>query len=140
MPLIVTPPPPSPAAIVADINAVRKQHGLARLRTNKSLREMAAIHDRDMLTTGVVSHNGEGTTFMGRVHRHARFRGVGETIAWSTGPVNAWAIVKMWMNSPPHRAELLNPTYRRIGVSAASGQLGRYGKSVVVTADLATRH
>ena len=139
MPLLVTPVPPSPAAIVADINVVRRQHGLARLLPTKSLRKMATIHDRDMLNTGVFSHNGEGTTFTGRVHRHVRFRGVGEAIAWSTAQVSAWTVVKMWMNSPPHRAELLNPTYRRIGVGAASGQLGRYGKGVVVTADLATR-
>src|SRR5262249_11935052 len=129
----------SPAAIVADINVVRKQHGLAKLVPTKSLRKMAAIHDRDMLNTGVVSHNGEGTTFLGRVRRHVRFRGVGEALAWSTASVDAGTVVKMWMNSPPHRAELLNPTYRRIGVGSASGQLGRYGKSVVVTADLATR-
>jgi uncharacterized protein YkwD len=139
MPLLVTPAPPSPAAIVADINIVRKEHGLVKLLPTKSLRKMAKIHDRDMLATGVVSHNGEGTTFLGRVHRHVRFRGVGEAIAWSTGSVSAWTVVKMWMNSPPHRAELLNPTYQRIGVGSASGQLGRYGRGVVVTADLATR-
>jgi uncharacterized protein YkwD len=139
MPLLVTPVPPSPAAIVADINVVRHQHGLAKLIPTKSLRKMATVHDRDMLRTGVLTHNGEGTNFNGRVHRHVRFRGVGEAIAWSTARVNAATVVKMWMNSPPHRAELLNPTYRRIGVGTASGQLGRYGTGVVVTADLATR-
>ena len=138
MPLIAPAPPP-PAAIVADVNRVRVQHGLAALIPTASLKKMAAIHDRDMLATGVLSHNGEGTTFVGRVRRHVRFRGVGETLAWTTGPATPWTIVRMWLKSPPHRSQLLNPIYRRIGVNAASGQLGRYGTGVVVTADLATR-
>jgi uncharacterized protein YkwD len=126
-------------AIVADINLVRKQHRLPRLRPTTSLRRMAIAHDNDMLTNGFFSHDGEGTSFLGRVRRHVRFSSVGETIAWSTGSPTPWMIVHMWLKSPPHRAQLLNPRYRRIGVSGARGQLGRSGIGVVVTADFATK-
>jgi uncharacterized protein YkwD len=139
MPL-VAPPAPPPLVIVADINRVRTRYRLAPLTPTVSLQNMAAVHDRDMLTNGFFSHNGEGTTFLGRVRRHVRFRDVGETIAWTTGKATAWSVVRLWLNSPPHRAQLLSRTYRRIGVSDASGQMGRYGTGVVVTADLATKH
>ncbi len=139
MPVLVTPLPPPPAAIVAEIDRVRAQHGLAKLVVTKSLKLMARAHDRDMLQTGVMSHDGEGTNFFGRVRRHTHYRGVGETIAWTTGHATAWTIVRMWLKSPPHRSQLLNPIYQRIGVNTARGQLGSYGSGVVVTADLATR-
>jgi uncharacterized protein YkwD len=139
MPL-AAPPAPPPLVIVADINRVRARFRLAPLAPTKSLATMAAVHDKDMLTNGFFSHNGEGTSFLGRVHRHVRFKSVGEAIAWTTGRATPWTIVRMWLKSPPHRAELLNRTYRRIGVSDASGQMGRYGTGVVVTADLSTKH
>jgi uncharacterized protein YkwD len=134
----IAPPAPPPLAIVADINRVRAQHLLPRLKASRSLVNMAVAHDSDMLANGFFSHDGEGTDFLGRVRRHVRFSSVGEAIAWTTGRTTPWTIVRMWMKSPPHRAELLNPRYRRIGVSDAFGQLGPYGAGVVVTADLAT--
>lgn len=135
---VLAPPAPPPLVIVADINRVRARYRLPGLKPTVSLRKMAVAHDRDMLTNGFFSHNGEGTSFFGRVRRHVRFRSVGETIAWTTGHTTPWTIVRLWLNSPPHRAQLLNPQFRRIGVSDARGHLGRYGTGVIVTADLAT--
>jgi uncharacterized protein YkwD len=138
MPLIAPAAPP-PLVIVADINRVRARYRLSALKATKSLVNMAAVHDQDMLTNGFFGHDGEGTSFLGRARRHVRFRSVGEAIAWTTGRATPWTIVSLWMKSPPHRAELLNPRYRRIGVSDASGQMGRYGTGIVVTADFATK-
>jgi uncharacterized protein YkwD len=138
MPLLAPHAPP-PLAIVADINRVRARYRLAKLTSTRSLSKMATAHDADMLTNGFFSHDGEGTSFLGRARRHVRFQAVGEAIAWTTGTPTAWSIVRLWLNSPPHRAELLNPRYRRIGLSDARGRLGAYGKGVVVTADLATK-
>jgi uncharacterized protein YkwD len=139
MPALVPTAPP-PMVIVADINNVRARYRLAPLQVTKSLDNMAVAHDNDMLTNGFFSHNGEGTDFLGRVRRHVRFRSVGETIAWTSGRATPWTIVRLWLNSPPHRAELLDPIFRRIGLSDAVGQLAGYGRGVVVTADLATKH
>ncbi len=133
------PPAPPPLAIVASINRVRVEHRLPKLRTTRSLAKMAIVHDTDMLTHGFFSHDGEGTNFLGRTRRHVRFSSVGETIAWTSGRPTAWTIVRQWLKSPPHRAELLNPRFRRIGVGAAAGRLGSYGTGVVVTADLASK-
>jgi uncharacterized protein YkwD len=45
----------------------------------------------------------------------------------------------MWMQSPPHRAVLLSPAGRRIGVGKRRGRLGS-ARRAVFTADLASRH
>jgi uncharacterized protein YkwD len=135
---VAAPPAPPPMVIVADINRARARFRLKPLLPTRSLQKMAAIHDQDMLHNGFFSHNGEGTTFGGRVRRHVHFRSVGEAIEFTTARATAWTIVRMWLKSPPHRAELLSPTFQRIGLSDATGRLGRYGTGVVVTADFAT--
>ena len=47
---------------------------------------------------------------------------LGETIAWGTGPQATPAgTVAAWMASPPHRAALLDPRFRELGVGLALG-------------------
>jgi uncharacterized protein YkwD len=71
-----------------------------------------------------------------RIHRAIRARRVGETIAFlpfaSAGPADA---IRTWMGSAQHRAALLSPDFRRIGVGRGSGSFG--GGGFVVTVDLA---
>jgi uncharacterized protein YkwD len=72
-----------------------------------------------------------------RFARHgATFKVTGETLAWATrGRSSARSVVRMWMASASHRAQLLDPTFRRVGVGRAHGQFnGRRG--VAVAADL----
>lgn len=54
-------------------------------------------------------------------HRAARFgleRGVGENIAMAK---NAAQAMKLWMNSPGHRKNILNPRFHRLGVGFDRG-------------------
>jgi uncharacterized protein YkwD len=64
----------------------------------------------------------------------------GENLAWGVGrSAAARTILRSWMASPGHRANLLRPGWRRIGVGALTGTfLGRRG-ATVVTADFAGR-
>jgi uncharacterized protein YkwD len=41
----------------------------------------------------------------------------------------------MWLASPGHRANLLKPSYRRIGVGVARGTFQGYAGASIVTAD-----
>ena len=45
------------------------------------------------------------------------------------------AIVRMWLASPSHRANLLRRGFRRIGLAAAIGAFNGHDGAVVVTAD-----
>ena len=47
-----------------------------------------------------------------RCHRHA----AAENIAYGTGSLTAYRVVQMWMHSPGHRHNLLNPRYTVLGV------------------------
>ncbi len=63
-----------------------------------------------------------GTTMGARIARSGYTRGgrgyvIGENIAWGTGTVSTPAsIVRSWMASPGHRANILSRRYREIGI------------------------
>jgi uncharacterized protein YkwD len=64
---------------------------------------------------------------------------LGENIAWGVGASGtAAAIVGMWMASPPHRATLLRPGFRHIGVGVALGTMDGFAGANVATADFAS--
>jgi len=61
-----------------------------------------------------------------------RARSVGENVAY--GKVTADVMVQMWMNSPGHRANMLNPTFSHLGVGAAASSGGSmFGVQVFLT-------
>jgi uncharacterized protein YkwD len=142
---VATPPPVAHAAgagrldraIVRQINAVRARAGLAPVMKTGRLRRVARHHTLDMLRHDSFSHDGDGTTFAQRIHARVHFDKVGETLALMPRHTGARRIVRAWLNSPPHRAVLLDPAYHRIGVAGARGNMGT-GPALVVTADFAT--
>ena len=64
----------------------------------------------------------------------------GETLAWGWGTRSgAKATVKAWLNSPEHRAILLSPTYRWVGIGRNCGSYLGHPDACVWTADFVTR-
>jgi uncharacterized protein YkwD len=59
----------------------------------------------------------------------------GENLAW--GPASAPWVVGRWLASPEHRANLLRPGFRRIGIGATIGTFDGYGGMLMATADFA---
>lgn len=116
------------------VNRVRGRYGLPRLRLVPRISFVAAIHSYDQAVNRFVSHSSsDGTPFYSRIRQAANARGVGETIIEYRGRCSGARIVRAWMASPPHRAELLTRGYRRVGI----GHVNSRGMSVV-TADFAT--
>jgi uncharacterized protein YkwD len=110
------------------LNVQRRAHGLRKLRENSKLRHAAAGYSRLMVSQGFFSHvSPGGSTLESRVNSThyldgARSWSIGENIAWGTGRLGTpRAIVKAWMNSPGHRDNILNGTYRDIGIGIATG-------------------
>jgi len=62
----------------------------------------------------------------------------GEDLAWATGLTAQW-VVDHWLASPSHRAVLLRPGFRRVGIGISSGMFAGHGGASVVTADFAGR-
>jgi uncharacterized protein YkwD len=112
------------AAVRCLVNAERTARGLAPLRPSAPLRSAAAAFGRQMVARGFFDHvSPGGATPADRVHR-AGYPGrtVGEAIGWGTDELGTpAAIVDAWMNSPPHRAIVLNRRVRDVGVGVATG-------------------
>ena len=111
-------------ALVRGINAVRKEHGLRLLTFSARLSAAAAQHTREMGAKGYFEHESyDSTEFWKRIERWYPSKGrrswsVGENLLYSSPDVTADEGVELWMNSPGHRANILNRSWREIGMSA----------------------
>jgi uncharacterized protein YkwD len=105
------------------LNHARARQGLPKLHLSRKLGRAAHGHSADMARRGYFSHDSRsGASFLDRIRRagylrRARRWYVGENIAWGTGRLaTPRAIVRAWMHSPGHRANILNRRFRHIGV------------------------
>jgi uncharacterized protein YkwD len=127
----------SESALLTVMNQVRIAHGLRPLRADARLEGTARNHSRRMLRTGTFAH-GAFTARIRRAGVHAPR--VGENLAWSSGSLaRARTIVELWLASPSHRANLLGPGYRTVGVGAVSGCFNGRRHTLMVTTDFAGR-
>jgi len=142
---VVTSVPALDSGIAAGINAARARHGLVRLRISVRLHAAARSHSLDMARHGFFSHDsGDGTSPQDRLGRfYGAASKIGETLLEWSPDVTAAQAVQAWLSSPEHRAILLDPGFRELGVSAvhATSATGEFRGSEVtfVTADLGTR-
>jgi uncharacterized protein YkwD len=135
--------------VLAEINALRAGKGLAPLRLNARLGRAADAHSYAMARRGFFAHEShDGTSFSSRLRRfygpagYSRWT-VGENLLWSSPTIDAAGALRMWLNSPPHRKNLLAPGWREIGLSAvrAAAAPGVYEgrETTIITADFGAR-
>jgi uncharacterized protein YkwD len=137
------------STVVDRMNVVRRAHGLRPLRLNSRLHSAAVFHSNDMGRRGYFEHDSiSGTAFWRRIERFYPSRGfrswtVGENLLWGTGTYGAAFAIREWMNSPPHRENLLSREWREVGIGAVhfSNAGGEYhGRAVtIMTADFGAR-
>jgi uncharacterized protein YkwD len=111
------------------INRERDAHGEAPLSLNTDLVHAAQGHTESMAAQDYFEHvSPDGQTPLSRMQANGYLSGadggyeIGENIAWgSLRESTPAAIVSAWMASPPHRANILNASFRDsgVGVSAA---------------------
>lgn len=137
--------PPALAEVPADIEALREQalalvneareeEGLEPLELGGDLTEAAQAHASDMLERGYYAHESpEGDTVQDRYldAGGGRWQVVAENIARCLGcepPVGEERIEGLhggWMDSPPHRENILAPGLSGFGFGVAAGEEGR---------------
>jgi uncharacterized protein YkwD len=135
--------------VIARINTIRRGHGLRPLRNNARLAAAAAYHSGDMARKGYFEHeSANGAAFWRRIERFYPSRGfrswtVGENLLWATNTYGPAFAVREWMNSPPHRANILSRDWREVGIGAVTvaSAPGEYGGRpvTIVTADFGAR-
>jgi uncharacterized protein YkwD len=105
------------------LNQERGNHGLKKLHANGRLSLASQRHANDMTRRKYFAHG----NFVGRIKAAHYLRGagswsVGENIAWGSGDLaTPREIVKAWMDSPPHRHNILQGKFREIGIGVARG-------------------
>lgn len=117
------------------MNEAREAHHVGPLRADARLDRAARSHSSKMLRTGVLFH-GSVTARVRRVGVHAPR--VGENLAWGVGRLaSAQTIVRMWMASPVHRRNLLDPRFDLVGIGALRGSFSGRRGALLITTDFA---
>jgi uncharacterized protein YkwD len=134
-------------AVLAGLNRIRASHGLKPLSFAAGLNRSARLQSREMLTGGYFSHGSpSGASFLARIERFdpstLRRGSAGENLFWGQDPVTPAVAINSWMASPGHRANILDPSWRVIGLAAltspdAPGVFGQRAVTVIA-ADFAT--
>ena len=135
--------------LIGRINLLRRAHQLAALEPSRALSAVAREHDEQMIRFGYFGHaSPDGSPFwlrvMLRYPPHLRHRwAVGENLLSATPDVSPQGALTAWLTSPEHRATLMSPGWRTIGlvvlhVGSAPGVF-HSRPTTVVTADFGVR-
>ena len=114
-------------AVICLLDKRRHDHGLGSLRANRDLRRAAREHSRQMDGHRCFEHvcPGEPGIASRLLHSGYLLKGLlswayGEDIAWGGARYGTPAsIVRAWMNSPPHRENILSGRFEDVGVGVA---------------------
>jgi uncharacterized protein YkwD len=117
------------SALLCVVNRKRAASGLRALKADRKLQKAAGRHARDMVRHNYFAHQRAGGPDLTARLRRAGWNGTawGETIAYGCGSSGTpRATLRMWMNSPPHRAITLSGTYGHGGIGVTeSAPCGR---------------
>lgn len=111
--------------ILRATNLHRKRHGAPALAENRRLATAADRFAAVLAQTGDLSHSAGGQTMTDRVRRSGYpYARLAENLGWlqrrqASDADIAHTFVRMWMESPGHRKNLLNPRLNEIGIGAA---------------------
>lgn len=98
------------------VNEERTSRGIAALTLNTQLTDLAVLKSRDMRDNNYFSHTSPtyGTPSQMLDRFGVAWRAYGENIA--AGQATPEAVMRTWMNSTGHRANILDPRFTDIGV------------------------
>lgn len=116
------------AAILCLVNGERQDNGKGAVTSNGQLKDASLGHSKDMVENKFFAHESpKGTTLVSRVTPTGYIPSsgeweLGENLAFGTGALaTPKAIVQGWMDSPGHRANLLSPDFKDIGIGVVTG-------------------
>lgn len=99
------------------VNKERSKAGLGALTMNAELSKMAMVKAQDMYNNNYFDHNSptHGSPFEMMKEFGITYNSAGENIA--KGQSTPTQVMNEWMNSPGHKANILNSSYTKIGVA-----------------------
>lgn len=103
---------------------VRSSAGLAAARPDPALEKAAMQQARYMAEAGRMVHTtGRGRDFSTRMRQNGVEGPAAENIAH--GRMEVAKVFQMWVDSPPHRRNMLDPRFSRYGLASAADAEGR---------------
>lgn len=118
-------------AITCLMNKERKKKGLKKLKAQKQARKAAVKHSKKMISVGCFEHQCKGEASLSDRLTATGYLpcgcswGVGENLAQGEGSKGTpRALVKAWMKSSGHRANILDRDYEHLGVGVVFGSPG----------------
>ena len=133
------------AATLCLLNVQRAANGLKPLTDNAFLERVSDGYSRAMVTTGVFDHVlADGLDLAARLTDYTNLAdswSVGENIGYGESILaTPAAMVVAWMNSPGHRANILNGEFEEVGIGIANGTpVGSGPNSATYTTDFGAR-
>ena len=135
--------------ILQQLNALRASHHLKPLTLSPSLNAVSLQHTKEMAARGYFAHDSaDGSAFWKRIRRvygvsGYSFWSVGENLLWQEPNVDPAAAIRLWLASPEHKRNMLDPRWREIGIAAVhvDAAPGVYGGQpvTIVTTDFGVR-
>jgi uncharacterized protein YkwD len=128
--------------LVAAINGVRREHGLVALRVSPALARAGDAHAKLLAREGEFEHDWGNAPFARWIPRFYSDDGydswsAGENLVWQREQLTPGQAVARWLGSPTHRAVLLAPQWREVGIGVikVENAPGAYaGQDVVIAA------
>ena len=122
----------STGTVISLTNSARSSAGLSSLSSNSQLAAAAAAKAADMFQNQYFAHTSpqgkDPWYFINNAGYDFIYAGENLAIGYS----DSAEVHSAWMNSPTHRANILNPNYREIGVAQVSGEYEGAQTTIVV--------
>ncbi|KAF3469718.1 sigma-70 family RNA polymerase sigma factor [Streptomyces sp. Tu 3180] len=107
------------AQVLALTNTERSKAGCGPVTLDDRLARAAQLHSEDMSANGYFSHTGQnGSSFADRAKAQGHPSPGAENIA--RGQNSAASVMQAWMDSPGHRANILNCSLKTLGVGVVT--------------------
>lgn len=122
----------TPATVISLANAARAEGGLSALTGNSLLASAAQAKANDMLAKQYFAHNTPSGDTPWTFIKAAGYSYVtaGENLAIDF--TEAESVQSAWMNSPGHRANIMNKSFQEIGIGIAKGMYNGHQTTIVV--------
>jgi len=106
------------SAAAGMVNSYRAEQGFSSLAPDPQLEQAALQQARYMASAGRMEHRtGWGRDFASRVKANGISGAAAENIA--AGRMDTTRVLETWMQSPPHRRNMLDPRFTRFGLAYA---------------------
>jgi uncharacterized protein YkwD len=123
------------------VNYARTRRGLKPLRSSAALLAAGRLRLAASIRCNTLSHDACGEPFEAVFRQSGYLTGavhyvLGENLGWGQGQLGSpRALMEAWLRSPPHRANLLRPVYRELGVAVLTSNsfLGYQGVQLWAT-------